>query len=101
MSQPTGGRTLRPEILRVAGTLLAAAIVVIGLLLDLGTRWFLLAVAIYGLSAALVGLIIARNWRDMGSMHHRAGTVGFSGWVQVVIGSVMLLMAVVAFFATG
>jgi hypothetical protein len=100
MSQPTGRRTLRPEILRVVGTLLAAIIIVIGLVLDLGTRWFLLAVAVYGISAALVGLIIVRNWRGMGAAHHRAGTIGYTGWVQVAIGSVMTLMAIIAFFAT-
>jgi len=92
-------RQFRPELLRIAGTFLAAVLIIIGLVFDLGTSWLLLALIIYGLSTALFGLAVVRNWRGIGEAHRRGGTVGFTGWVQVVVGSVMIVGALIALAA--
>lgn len=89
-------RQLRPELLRIAGTFLAAIIIVIGLIFNLGTAWLLLALIVYGVSTVLFGLAVVRNWRGIGAAHRRGGTVGYTGWVQIVIGTVMIVGALVS-----
>ncbi|HUG14643.1 MAG TPA: hypothetical protein VMM78_06450 [Thermomicrobiales bacterium] len=89
-------RQLRPELLRIAGTLLAAIFVVIVFALDLGETWLLLAVIAYGLSTALFGLVVVTNWRGIGDAHRARGTVGFTGWVQLAVGSIMIAGALIA-----
>lgn len=89
-------RQIRPELFRIAGTLLAAIIIVIGFVLDLGTSWLLLALIVYGLSTALFGLAVVTNWRGIGDAHRARGTIGFTGWVQLGVGSVMIAAALIA-----
>jgi hypothetical protein len=89
-------RHVRPELFRIAGTLVAAVIIVFTFVLDLGTAWLALALIVYGLSTALFGLAVVTNWRGVGESHRRGGTVGFTGWVQVAIGSAMIIAALIA-----